>query len=290
MTLLARMRNAFTFRRRLKSFAAKVATLEILDAGVDTDGDAYVHTPDGMFFGHPIRATHKSAHRMLPRSARRRLPLEAFQVALDVVIRYHEGALSYGGPAKQRDHVVSTGEHVAEMGAYLGHYSMRLAQQVGPNGRVLAIEANPHNHRILEKNLRENHLDQVTLIKKGVWNNLDSLDFSIRAGDHQSTSAMLEREEEEVVRVPVEPLDRILKDAKINTIDFMIIQLNGAEPEALEGLTRVRPLHFAIASRYSPKGVPTTPRILQILQKRGYRAEVVADAYVFADLLEVTNG
>lgn len=278
-----RLRQALEWRRRLREFAKKVALLPIRQAGVDDEGDAFVRLENGtILFGHVTKTSYRAAHAFLPREARTRIPVAAFQVVLDAVIRYDEGALAYLGPKKQLHYRVQPGDTVAEMGAYLGHYSVRLAQEVGPTGRVLAIEANPHNHRILAKNVAANGLNHVTLIQTGVWHEPDMLRFSIRPHDHQSTSIVLERPDEETAEVPVQPLDLILAEAGIDEVALMIIQLNGAEPNALRGLTKVRPINLAIASRYAVEGVSTTPSILAWLNEHDYIATIEDEEYIFA--------
>ena len=64
----------------------------------------------------------------------------------------------------------------------------------------------------------------------------------------------------------------------------MLIQLNGVEPEALEGLTNYKPIHIAIASRYSKNSKPAAPIIAGVLQERNYKSTIVKRDFVFAEL------
>ena len=60
-----------------------------------------------------------------------------------------------------RDHV-HYGDTVIDCGAHHGHYTLSFAKQVGVDGKVIAIEADPHNFHILCKNLQINKVTQVT--------------------------------------------------------------------------------------------------------------------------------
>jgi hypothetical protein len=55
----------------------------------------------------------------------------------------------------------SDGDTVIDVGAHLGLYSIIGARRVGVNGRVLAIEADPANFKMLKQNLCLNQLHNV---------------------------------------------------------------------------------------------------------------------------------
>ena len=79
----------------------------------------------------------------------------------------------------------------------------------------------------------------------------------------------------------VDSLDNILEEANIEKLDFIIIQLNGAEPNAIEGLTKVKPDNYSIAARYD-KSEQTAANIIKAeLEKRNYSVQVIKDKYVY---------
>jgi len=271
---------------------SKVAELPIRDSGVDDDGDPFVVLENGLtFFG--VRSTSPYDERLFKKFAGRLpsgLEKECIQVAVDIVIRYVEGGLKYGGPKKQSRYVPTSGDKVAEMGAFQGFCSMKLAQQVGADGSVVCIEPMPDNFRLLKKNRDHNGLKQMTLVNKGVWDSEKKISFARRQGDGQSGSIEMGYGDAESVEVDVGKLDDLFVEAGRNAESFMIVQLNGAEINGLRGLTSFKPKYLSIAARYDTEGVDAALAIKELLEKRGYKVEIDEADFVFAELKTEENG
>lgn len=260
----------------------KISSLHIGLAGTE-EGTPFVELDHGLrFYGLKVQGKDKKYYKLLKRSTRKILPLECYRVALDIVIRYHEGGLKLGGPEKERYYKVKEGDTVAEMGAYMGYYTLYLAEKTGSSGKVVAIEPMPDNLAFLEKNVAYNKLGNVVVVKKGVWNKNDIQTFYQTGHDTQSASLVLDGKEKNVYNIEVNTLDKILEDHQVKHVDLMLIQLNGIEPEALEGLTIIKPEHMAIAARYNSDGAKPVPRIRKTLNDRNYTVKVVKRDYVYA--------
>ena len=52
------------------------------------------------------------------------------------------------------------GEIVVDVGAHYGRYTLIAAKRVGPKGKVIAIEADPKNFDMLNKNIKLNELSE----------------------------------------------------------------------------------------------------------------------------------
>lgn len=263
----------------------KISKLQIEKAGVDSEEIPYVKLKNGpVFYGLISCPKDKKYYNLLPTKLKSILPFESFLVANDIVIRYFEGGLKLGGPRKELFYRTKPGDYVAEMGAYMGHYTIYLSEKVGKNGKVIAIEPMPDNLKILRKNITENNLNNVVIVPKGVWKEKDEMIFHRKKGDHQSGSVELNYKNNDSLKILVDSLDNILQEQNIKHIDFMLIQLNGVEPEALEGLKNYKPNHIAIASRYSKNNKPVAPIIANVLQERNYKSTIVKRDFVFAEL------
>ncbi len=272
------------YRRRIQDteMIAKIQCLSIHGSGIDDDGDCYVELDDGtVFFGHQSPRFDR-VYRRLPKECKTKLRPECIQVASDIVVRYVEGGLRYGGPLKQMQHQVQSGQCVAEMGAYEGFYTIKLAQQTGSSGRVLAIEPIPDNFRLLRKNCDRNGCDWVTVINRAVWDEDKVVHFQRRTGDHQSSSIEMKYRAQETFEVQAETLDAIFSRCDVSDLDFMIVQLNGAEINAFRGLTRFDPRCLSIAARYDTEDVDAARSVSDLLEQRGYNTEIVDENFVFA--------
>lgn len=265
------------------SLLPKLKQLNIEKCGVDEDGDPFIKLKDGyIFYGLSPRVKDRKFYNLLSKDLKSKLPFECFRVAQDIVIRFVEGGLKYGGPKKNSIYEVKEGDTVAEMGAYMGYYSMKMASVVGDQGRCIAIEPMPNNLRLLYKNMEHNSLNNCTVVPCGVWNKKDELDFFRKEGDNQSGSALMKGENKEQLLIPVNSLDNILEENKVSHCNQMVIQLNGVEIEALEGLNKIIPENLAIAARYDRDGLNTMTHIQNQLKEKGYSSKVLSGRYIFA--------
>ncbi len=261
----------------------KVNSLKIIESYVDDD-KAFIKLDNGLlFYGLKSRKKEfKYYKHLISKEIKRILPFDCYNLALNIIIRYYEGGLKFGGPAKELYYKVKEGDTVAEMGAYLGHYTMYLALKAGKSGKVIAIEPMPDNLEFLKNNIKQNSFENVTIIPKGVWDKTDELEIFQEKDDHQSASLVIKNDNKNKIKIPVDSLDNILTPLVDDKIDFMIIQLNGVELKALQGLEKYKPKNIAIAARYDN----IQKEIVKLLDQRGYRTIVESGKYIFAELIE----
>ncbi len=96
------------------------------------------------------------------------LPLEGYLRVVSALfflwqrlgIGRHSAALEY---VYHLDKLVRRGDHCLDIGANLGYYTRTLAQRVGPEGWVHAVEPMAPMRRVLEKNLRGLRNSNVTI-------------------------------------------------------------------------------------------------------------------------------
>lgn len=274
----------YIYQKAITSY--RITKLRIKEAGLDENGDPYVTLQDEFTFSGPKTALKekKFYDLFLSRKVKAKLPFDCYQVAMDIVIRYVEGNLKWGGPHKEAYYKIKTNDVVAEMGAFRGYYTLYLSKKVGENGRIIAIEPIPSNIQYLKKNIEINDIKNVTIIEKGVWNANDTKTFQRKATDYQSGSIDISYENEASLSVEVNTLDTILTRCNTKRVDLMLIQLNGAEYEALEGLKSFMPLNFAIAARYDKNDRRISSEIVQLLIKRGYNVKTLQEKFVYACL------
>ena len=86
------------------------------------------------------------------------------------------------------------------------------------------------------------------------------------------------------MRVPCDTLDSILAKAGVARVDFVRIQVNGAEQEVLAGMekTLAGNPNLLIAAIYKREGKPSWQRVVEILQAKGYTTQVAGHGNVFA--------
>ena len=79
---------------------------------------------------------------------------------------------------------------VADIGAYIGLYTVALAKRVGPSGRVIAFEPDSLNFTALKEHLRLNKVaDRVDLIQAAVGAHNGNVLFESGRGSESHVNA-----------------------------------------------------------------------------------------------------
>ncbi len=162
-----------------------------------------------------------------------------------------------------------------DVGANIGLYSLVAARQVGPAGRVVAIEADPDTHRTLATNCTSNALHQVRARCIGVSDRDETLRFAVNTSGNRGGSSFHHEAEARGVYLPCLPLQTILEEEGIQQIDAMKCDIEGFEYRVLKPFLANAPrtlwpralvIESFGASHQSAHADP-----VQLLREHGYR-------------------
>jgi FkbM family methyltransferase len=167
------------------------------------------------------------------------------------------------------------GDVVLDCGAHVGVFT-RVALQAGAS-RVIAIEPASENLECLRRNFeREIAQGRVTLVPAGVWNRLERR--RLHHVPHNSAAnsvAISPAGSEEGEEVPLTTIDRIVEDLALARLDFIKMDIEGAEQNALRGapgtLRRFRP-RLAVAVYHRPDDPPRVTELVRAAQP-GYTVQ-----------------
>ena len=160
---------------------------------------------------------------------------------------------------------VKSGDIVLDCGAHIGMF-VRTALGRGAK-LVVAIEPSPENIECLRRNFAaEVATGRVIVYPKGVWDADTELDLSV---DHRSSardSVVWSPDERQArVRIPVTTIDRIVAELGLGRVDFIKMDIEGAERWALRGargtLVRYWP-RLAIAVEHMLDDVSVFPALV----------------------------
>ncbi|HZT31978.1 MAG TPA: FkbM family methyltransferase [Bryobacteraceae bacterium] len=173
------------------------------------------------------------------------------------------------------ERAVKAGDTVLDCGANVGVYT-RVALDAGAK-TVVAIEPAPENLEALRRNFSsEIAAGRVIIMPKGVWDKDDMLTLSI---DPHNTAAdsfvMNQKPTNKTIQVPLVTIDELVAELKLERVDYIKMDIEGAETHALAGaqqtLAKFHP-RLSLASYH----VPTDPeRIPQLVRQAwpGYQME-----------------
>jgi len=133
---------------------------------------------------------------------------------------------------------------------------------------VVAIEPAPENLECLRRNYSgEIASGRVVVVPKGVWNQDDFLTLRVDPNNSSADTFVLPNQRAvEIERIPLTTIDELVSELKLARVDYIKLDVAGAETKALEGarqtLTKYRPrLSVATYGQFEqPALIPTLIR------------------------------
>jgi FkbM family methyltransferase len=169
---------------------------------------------------------------------------------------------------------INKGDIVVDAGAHFGLFTVMASKIVGDEGKVIAIEPEPENLKILKKNIKLNNLKNVITINKGIWSS--KKDLKMNKGQYNRSHTFVEDHPEktsEGLVLQVDTLDDILKELNIKTVDFIKMDIEGSEVEALDGMGEVfkfKP-NMVIAAYHQFRGKETYHDVVKKLKDNNFQ-------------------
>jgi len=137
----------------------------------------------------------------------------------------------------QLEQWIRPGDTVIDVGANVGHYTVRLARIVGPGGRVIAFEPVPHTFAMLVENIESASLGHVTFVNAAATSEPAHLKFDVPSwewgGLNYYQSRVSEAGKTAVIGLPV---DSLLPPGKVA---FVKVDVEGHELACLRGCRRL---------------------------------------------------
>lgn len=172
---------------------------------------------------------------------------------------------------------LSRGDVFIDVGAHIGKYTIPAAKIVGKRGLVVAIESNPENYQTLLENIKMNNLSNVIAVNIAAWNQKQKLKLYI--GDTQGHHSIKENFGLGYIFIDAAPLDEILEDLKVKKVNFIKIDVEGAEREVLEGLITTIKMNRPVMVLEIKRDFDL---IKNFMSQFGYEIKhIVAEYYVF---------
>ncbi len=160
------------------------------------------------------------------------------------------------------EHFIHAGDVVLDCGASDGDFT-RQALEAGAQ-TVVAIEITPSSAECIRRNLAgETVAGRVIVYPKGVWDKEDTMTLNVDDTDFAANSVVMRPESSHPgVLVPLTTIDKLVAELKLPRVDFIKMDIEGAEVPALSGaqgtIARFKP-RLAIATEHKPDDEYTIP-------------------------------
>jgi FkbM family methyltransferase len=161
---------------------------------------------------------------------------------------------------------VRKGDIVLDCGANIGTFT-RTALDRGAS-KVIAIEPAPENLECLRRTFKDEIASgRVVVFPKGVWDKDDWLALHIHDDNSAADSFLIKgKHDEHSVKVPLTTIDKMVAELGLPSVDFIKMDIEGAEPNALRGAMGTLRTHhprLAMSVYHEPNHPKVVPEIIK---------------------------
>src|SRR5919106_1368830 len=170
------------------------------------------------------------------------------------------------------------GDIVVDVGAHMGRYTIIASKRVGANGKVVAIEAHPNNFEMLNRNIELNQLTNVIPLNYAAYSKDKKIKLylpEVESGYtiYNTIMSNRARTEDKFVEVNANTLDYILQLKGIMDVNWIKIDVEGAEFEVLKGASNVLSKSKDIALLIEVHGLDNYRPILELVSSYNFKME-----------------
>lgn len=134
------------------------------------------------------------------------------------------------------------------------YFTILFSDAVGKNGKVIGFEPDLTVIDKIQKELKKDNIENVTVYPVGLWNEQEVKKMYLK--NNLGSSVSDSKDSDKSINVKLVKLDDFAKQNKINKIDFIKMDIEGAELEALQGSKNIlcsQKPNMAISINHNPE-------------------------------------
>lgn len=132
--------------------------------------------------------------------------------------------------------IIQSGGTILDIGAHWGTHSIYLRELIGNSGHIYSFEPNPDNTAVFKKTLQLNDYENISIIEKAASDSKGTTELKIPDQSSRSTVIDEDFSNKKSVQVPMISIDEFVKKNNIENIDFVKMDIQGAEVMAVNGM------------------------------------------------------
>lgn len=191
--------------------------------------------------------------------------------------------------------LVKPGMTVIDIGAHIGYYTRLLSELVGKSGRVFAFEAHPDNYAVLKHNLSAIKYSNVKIYNCAVSDQIGKMRLYVSPGSSNHSLLSGYTEASGIIEVESITIDSFLSEQGIKRVDFVKVDVEGAEPLVLAGIkhTISSSPQISLLMEYNPhalrSGSIAPEKFLNDIREFGFKIQTIPNDATMGTEDEVVN-
>ncbi|MFZ2056807.1 MAG: FkbM family methyltransferase [Acidimicrobiales bacterium] len=162
---------------------------------------------------------------------------------------------------------------VVDAGAHVGIFSLQAAQWAD---KVVALEADPVNHAVLEANVHRNRVNNVVPLDEALWTESVSA-VSFRRADHSGGGCVSQAGMDGVRGIS---LDDLID--QFGPIDLLKIDIEGAEYEVFEVARRLGDVHEIVGELHvDSRDDHRAGKLADLLSSSGFEVSIISETELY---------
>lgn len=168
-----------------------------------------------------------------------------------------------------RDMVIAKDDIIFDLGAFIGLFSVVAAKEA-VNGLVYAFEPFKENINFLNRNLELNNISNVKVIEKAVWEKGMTIKIRFDAVSPSSSGYLhVNKYENDIKELTAISIDEFVTVRNVERVDFIKMDIEGAERYALKGAFKTIKKHkpkLSICTYHLPDDEEILPEIIKSIR------------------------
>ena len=168
---------------------------------------------------------------------------------------------------------------VIDIGANIGYHTLLFSKWVKPYGKIFAFEPDPTNFKLLKKNITANQIKNIVSFKNAVSDKNDKISLFLsedNSGDHRINDLLIFKNDNMRKKIGTHSVKLDSVFSKSQKIDFIKIDIQGSEIQALNGMQNIlkNRKNISMLIEFWPYAIQETghePReLIEILKQLGF--------------------
>ncbi|MHA1783673.1 MAG: FkbM family methyltransferase [Candidatus Helarchaeota archaeon] len=127
------------------------------------------------------------------------------------------------------------GQVILDVGSHIGYFMLKAARGVGSKGKIICIEPDPRNYKLLRMNIVKNNLKNVILFHGALGAKSGYTKFKVDNNPLESELSDKSHPNEKIISVKILTMDALLEKLNIKKVNWVKIDVEGGVDQVLLG-------------------------------------------------------